>query len=62
MIAAILIGSVGIIVTCIGVLFIVSTAMPSFGGRRGNEMGILIFGSILFFAGIALIFYAGSWV
>jgi hypothetical protein len=59
MIGAILLGITGFISVCVGVLAMISTAMPSFGGRRGNETGVFIFGAVLSLAGIASIFCAG---
>lgn len=50
----------GLIAVIIGGLTIVSTAMPSFGGRRGNEGAVFIVGCIIVLAGIIAIFFAGS--
>lgn len=61
MIAA-LIFFVGIVIACIGALSMASSAMPSFGGPRGNELGVFIAGAVIFVIGLVLVFYAGTWV
>jgi hypothetical protein len=58
---AFVIGIVSVIVVALGVLAMVASAMPSFGGRRDDTTALAV-GLILFFAGIAGVFYAGSWL
>lgn len=60
MIAA-LIFVAGILIALLGALMMISTAMPSFGGRRGNEGAVLVSGFIVFLFGAVLMFYAGTW-
>ena len=59
--AAFLIGIVSLAAVVIGVLALVASALPSFGGKR-NDGAAIVVGLVLFFAGIVGVFYAGSWL
>ena len=56
---AFVIGTVSVIVVAFGVLAMVASAMPSFGGRRDDTTALVV-GLIMFVAGIAGVFWAGS--
>lgn len=58
---AVLIFITGMLISLIGMLMMVSTALPSFGGSRGNEAAVFFSGLATFLVGTALIFYAGTW-
>lgn len=58
---AFVIGIVSVLVTVFGVLAMVACAMPSFGGRRDDTTALIV-GLVMFVAGIAGVFYAGSWL
>lgn len=58
MIAAVLLGLVGIFAVAVGLLSMLAAVMPTFGGS--NDAGSLPIGAVIFAAGIALIFCAGT--
>lgn len=58
---AILIGIIGAILAAFGAFTFFASFMPSFGGARNGDASARAVGVIAFFAGIAVIFYAGTW-
>ena len=58
---AILVGALSLAAVLIGTLALVASAIPSFGGKRNDTVTIVV-GLVLFVAGIAGVFYAGSWL
>jgi len=55
---AILVGLLGVLITAVGVIAMLTAFMPKFGG--GDEAWAFPFGLAFFGCGIAVIFYAGT--
>jgi hypothetical protein len=58
---AILIGIIGGLLTVFGAFAFFGSFMPSFGGARNGDAAARALGIFAFVAGIAVIFYAGTW-
>lgn len=58
----ILVVIIGVLLTLFGAFAFVASLMPSFGHSRDGEGATRVLGFAAFFAGIGLIFYAGTWV
>lgn len=59
---SILIGIAGLLVSALGLLFLIGCLMPTFGGQRNDIGQMAVIGGVLLAIGLGLIFYAGTWL
>jgi hypothetical protein len=62
MIAALAIAALGVVVALTGVITMLASAMPSFGGRPKHPEWTLLLGLVMLVIGLGFMFYAGTWL